>query len=114
MDKFEGLVVIGAGLPRTGTASLRTALSTLLNSPIYHMFEVIQNGSKDIEFWSEACAKKKTKEEWNNLFKGRKSHFWTSIRFMLRSVSFIPYELNSSSVQDYLGAVDYPAALFYR
>ena len=114
MDKFEGLVVIGAGLPRTGTASLRTALSTLLNSPIYHMFEVIQNGSKDMEFWSKACAENKTKEEWNNLFKGRKSHFWTSIQFMLRSVSFIPYESNSSSVQDYRGAVDYPAALFYR
>ena len=78
------------------------------------MFEVIQNGTKDIEFWSEACTEKKTKEEWNNLFKGRKSYFWTSIRFMLRSVSFIPYELNSSSVQDYWGAVDFPAALFYR
>ena len=48
------IVVIGAGLPRTGTASLRTALSSLLNGPIYHMHEVIQNGSKDMEFWNQA------------------------------------------------------------
>jgi len=33
------LQVIGAGLPRTGTSSLREALRFLLDAPIYHMSE---------------------------------------------------------------------------
>lgn len=33
------LQLIGAGLPRTGTSSLREALRYLLNAPIYHMSE---------------------------------------------------------------------------
>ncbi|MEM7141859.1 MAG: sulfotransferase family protein [Actinomycetota bacterium] len=35
------LQVIGAGLPRTGTTSLKTALEQLLGGPCYHMFEVM-------------------------------------------------------------------------
>lgn len=34
------LGLIGAGLPRTGTSSLREALGYLLDAPIYHMSEV--------------------------------------------------------------------------
>lgn len=34
------LQLIGAGLPRTGTSSLREALRYLLDAPIYHMSEV--------------------------------------------------------------------------
>src|SRR5680860_261199 len=34
------LQLIGAGLPRTGTSSLREALRHLLGAPIYHMSEV--------------------------------------------------------------------------
>jgi Sulfotransferase domain len=37
------LQVIGAGLARTGTASLKLALETLLGKPSYHMFEVFAN-----------------------------------------------------------------------
>ena len=37
---YSGYVVIGAGLPRTGTLSTRHALSYLLDGPIYHMEEV--------------------------------------------------------------------------
>ena len=37
----EGFIVIGAGLPRTGTNSLRIALSHLLNGPVHHMYYVI-------------------------------------------------------------------------
>lgn len=35
-----GLEVIGAGLPRTGTASLKIALEHLLGGPCYHMREI--------------------------------------------------------------------------
>lgn len=37
------LRVVGAGLPRTGTASLRAALEHLLGRPCYHMMELIEN-----------------------------------------------------------------------
>jgi len=46
---FEGfsyamaLNVVGVGLGRTGTNSLRIALEQLLDGPCYHMFEVFQN-----------------------------------------------------------------------
>ena len=40
---YSGFVVIGAGLPRTGTLSTRHALSYLLNGPIYHMEEVFSS-----------------------------------------------------------------------
>ncbi len=33
------LRLIGAGLPRTGTSSLREALRHLLEAPVYHMGE---------------------------------------------------------------------------
>ena len=35
------LRLVGAGLPRTGTSSLRDALTVLLDAPIYHMSEVL-------------------------------------------------------------------------
>lgn len=37
------LQLIGAGLPRTGTSSLREALRYLLNAPIYHMSETLRH-----------------------------------------------------------------------
>lgn len=39
------LRVVGAGLPRTGTMSLKLALEELLGAPCYHMFEVFANPS---------------------------------------------------------------------
>ena len=71
---YEGYVVIGAGLPRTGTSSMRSALSVLLNGPVYHMFEVFSNlrkGVDDLDFWNEACHQKKSPKEWMNFFHGR-------------------------------------------
>jgi len=68
---FDGFVVIGAGLPRTGTASMRSALSILLKGPIYHMFEVLKGGQPEVEFWNAAGRGKKTNEEWKQFFEGR-------------------------------------------
>ena len=63
----------------------------------------------------QACLVKKTREEWNSLFKGQNESFLTSrlTRIMLRSSGFNPYE-TENCVQNYRGAVDFPAALFYR
>jgi len=37
---YSGFAVIGAGLPRTATMSLRAALTKLLDGPCYHMMSV--------------------------------------------------------------------------
>jgi Sulfotransferase domain len=47
------LRVVGAGLGRTGTTSLKRALEQLLDAPCYHMLEVMQNPEQD-EFWLRA------------------------------------------------------------
>ena len=47
------LQVIGAGLPRTGTKSLKAALEQLLGEPCYHMFEVFDRPD-DRVWWSKA------------------------------------------------------------
>jgi hypothetical protein len=40
--------VVGAGLGRTGTASLKFALEQLLGGPCYHMLEVMENPDHDV------------------------------------------------------------------
>lgn len=40
--------VIGAGLPRTGTASLTAALSTLLKGPVFHGGTQVSQGPEKI------------------------------------------------------------------
>lgn len=49
------LQVIGAGLPRTGTTSLRCALETLLGGRCYHMHEVFDN-LHHVPSWRRALA----------------------------------------------------------
>ncbi len=49
---YAGPVVIGAGLPRTGTNSMMVALEKLLDGKCYHMKTVFKSsGSEDTEFW---------------------------------------------------------------
>lgn len=45
-----GLRVVGAGLGRTGTASLKTALEQLTGGPCYHMFEVFER-PESVAIW---------------------------------------------------------------
>jgi hypothetical protein len=47
------LRVVGAGVGRTGTASLKQALELLLEGRCYHMLEVLENPGDD-EFWIAA------------------------------------------------------------
>jgi len=48
------LRVVGAGLARTGTASLKLALEQLLGGPCYHMLELFANPAH-IPAWHEAA-----------------------------------------------------------
>lgn len=61
------LRVIGAGLARTGTTSLKTALEQLLGGPCYHMFEVFARPSH-IPVWHQAA--RGELPDWNEFLHG--------------------------------------------
>ena len=54
--KGNQMVVIGAGLPRTGTTSMKNALEELLGAKCYHMEEVVFGGQPEVErrHWDKA------------------------------------------------------------
>ncbi|PON11004.1 sulfotransferase family protein [Candidatus Entotheonella serta] len=60
------LRVIGVGLGRTGTSSLKLALETLLGGPCYHMREVIAQKPEHIRIWHNAALGKMP--NWQTLF----------------------------------------------
>ncbi len=60
------LRVIGAGVGRTGTASLKQALEELLGGRCHHMFEVIEN-PEQIPVWAGAAAG--DMPDWSELLK---------------------------------------------
>ena len=64
----EKFVIIGAGLPRTGTNSLRIALSHLLNGPVHHMYYVIEHGHEQVPFWNDALDGKVDRTAFKNEF----------------------------------------------
>jgi len=59
------LRVVGAGLGRTGTHSLKVAFEQLLGAPCYHMFEVFQHPD-DIAQWQSAADG--VMPDWHQLF----------------------------------------------
>ena len=59
--------VVGAGLGRTGTMSLKLALERLLGAPCYHMVEVFGHPD-DIAVWQRAVDGEAV--DWAELFKG--------------------------------------------
>jgi hypothetical protein len=61
------LRVVGAGLGRTGTHSLKVALEQLLGAPCYHMLEVLQH-PESVSLWQDAVDEKPV--DWNALMNG--------------------------------------------
>ena len=61
------LRVIGAGLPRTGTHSLKLALEQLLGGPCYHMREVFDH-AEHVPLWHAAV--RGEAHAWDEIFDG--------------------------------------------
>lgn len=59
--------IIGAGLPRTGTSSLKAALERLGFGPSYHMFELMQH-LEHIERWRPVMSGEAP--DWDSVFAG--------------------------------------------
>ena len=62
------LSVLGVGLGRTGTLSLKLALEQLGFSPCYHMVEVFKD-PKAPSFWA-AAAEDRASADWDHIFDG--------------------------------------------
>ena len=61
------LRVVGAGLGRTGTMSLKLALERLLSAPCYHMLEVMRH-PEQVPAWHAAA--RGDMPDWHKLFNG--------------------------------------------
>jgi hypothetical protein len=64
------LKVIGAGLGRTATFSLKFALEHLGVGPCYHMSEVLAAARRNIPLWLDVI---KGRPDWNSIFEGYQS-----------------------------------------
>ena len=82
------LSVIGTGFGRTGTDSMREALTILGFGPTHHMFEVISNPEQK-EMWRALAAS--AKPDWERLFTGYRSCVdWPSAHYWRELIAFYP------------------------
>ncbi len=92
------LDVVGAGLGRTGTASLKLALEELLGGPCYHMFEVRERPD-DPDIWAAAYAG--SLPDWDSFFAGyRATVDWPSAPFWREQSEAFPDAVILLSVRD--------------
>lgn len=92
------LRVVGAGLGRTGTLSLKVALERLLGAPCYHMTEVFQH-PEHIPVW-HAAARGQT-PDWRKLLAGYAATVdWPAAAFWPELSAAFPDALVLLSVRD--------------
>ena len=93
--KGNQMVVIGAGLPRTGTTSMKNALEELLGAKCYHMEEVVFGGQPEVE-----------RRHWD---KARLNHQKPEQKILTDQdwIDFLPG-------RGFKAGVDYPISLYYK
>jgi hypothetical protein len=92
------LRIIGAGLGRTGTTSLKTALEDLLGGRCYHMFEVRER-PEDPDVWGDAYGG--TLPDWASFFDGYEATVdWPSAPFWRELSEVFPEAPILLSVRD--------------
>jgi hypothetical protein len=103
--------IIGAGVGRTGTYSLRLAINQLGFGPCHHMEEVLKNMDVQVPLWSEAL---KGNTNWSSIYKGFKSAVdWPTAGFFRELIKeyptakFILTERNPENWADSFGSTIY-------
>jgi hypothetical protein len=92
------LRVIGAGLGRTGTASLKFALERLLAAPCYHMIEVFVH-PEHVPLWHDAALGRIP--DWNRILAGYAAAVdWPACGFWLELMNTYPEALVLLSLRD--------------
>jgi hypothetical protein len=93
------LQVIGAGLGRTGTMSLKIALEKLLGGPCYHMTELFNHLDEHTPLWHAAARGEPV--EWNRVFNGYVAAVDEPVSTQWQSISaYYPDALIILSVRD--------------
>ena len=92
------LRVVGAGLGRTGTLSLKVALERLLGAPCYHMSEVFAH-PEHVGAWRDAARGRPP--DWSALFAGyRAAVDWPAAAFWPELSAAFPDAIVVLSVRD--------------
>src|SRR5579871_2577759 len=92
------LRVVGAGVGRTGTHSLKLALERLLGAPCHHMVEVFQH-PEQVPSWNAAAHGKMP--DWNQLFEGYAAAVdWPAAAFWPELMEAFPDALVVLSIRD--------------
>jgi len=92
------LRVVGAGLGRTGTHSLKVALEQLLGEPCYHMIEVFANPAH-VPMWHQAV--RGEMPDWDELFSGYDAAVdWPSAAFWEAQAAAYPEAVILLSTRD--------------
>lgn len=92
------LRVIGAGLGRTGTMSLKLALEKLLGAPCYHMIEVFTH-PEHVSHWHSAALGRMP--DWRQVFDGYAAAVdWPASAFWPELIEAYPDALVVHSVRD--------------
>lgn len=92
------LQVIGAGLGRTGTVSLKLALERLLGAPCYHMIEVFEN-LDHIPLWRQAALGQQP--DWQAIFASYKAAVdWPAASFWPELSAAFPEAMIILSVRE--------------
>lgn len=74
------LKVIGAGVGRTGTHSLKVALEQLLGGPCHHMVEVFAHAETEVPVWIDAIEGRRV--DWASLMAGYRAQVdWPGASF---------------------------------
>jgi hypothetical protein len=80
--------VVGAGVGRTGTYSLKLAINQLQYGPCHHMEEVLHNMPVHVPLWSAAAA---GKPDWSQIYDGYRSAVdWPTACFFRELVKEFP------------------------
>jgi hypothetical protein len=92
------LQVVGAGLGRTGTLSLKKALERLLDGPCYHMSEVIQH-PEHVALWRSAAQGDRV--DWDAILDGYVATVdWPAASFWPELTTLNPHALVLLSVRE--------------
>jgi hypothetical protein len=93
------LAVVGAGLGRTGTVSLKGALERLLGEPCYHMVEVFAHVDEHVPVWHAAARGEVV--DWEHLLGGyRAAVDWPAAAFWRQLSDIYPGAIVLLSVRD--------------
>jgi hypothetical protein len=93
------LAVVGAGVGRTGTHSLKVALEQLLGGPCHHMLEVLGNPERQMPGWTDAIEGRPV--DWAQLLEGYRSLVdWPGSAFWRELLAEYPDALVLLSVRD--------------